>query len=120
MPLGATRDVRLGDLGHRDGGLHARRGAGLLEEVLQRERVHDGAEHAHVVGPAAVHAALAELRAAEEVASADDDRDLDAVDGRGDLAGHLADDVGIDAELAAAERLTGELQEDAPASGGLI
>jgi hypothetical protein len=74
-------------------------GAGLLEEVLQRERVHDGAEHAHVVGAPAVHAALAELRAAEEVATADDDGDLDPVDGRGDLARDLADDVGVDAEL---------------------
>jgi hypothetical protein len=71
-----------------------RGGARLLEEVLQRERVHDGAEHAHVVGAPAVHAALAELRAAEEVATADDDGDLDPVDGRGDLARDLADDRG--------------------------
>jgi hypothetical protein len=74
-------------------------GARLLEEVLQRERVHDGAEHAHVVGAPAVHAALAELRAAEEVATADDDGDLDPVDGSGDLARDLADDIGVDAEL---------------------
>ena len=87
VALGAARDVRLGDLGHRDGGLHARLGAGLLEEVLQGERVHDGAEHAHVVGAAAVHAALRELGAAEEVAAADDDRDLDVLRRLGDLAG---------------------------------
>src|SRR5690606_10721046 len=92
---------------------------GLLEEVLQGERVHHRAEHAHVVGPAAVHPALAQFGAAEEVAAADDHRDLDAVlvvgplrGGRGDLSGDLADDVGVDAQLPAAERLTRELQED--------
>ena len=120
VPLGAARDVRLGDLGHRDRRLHAGGGAGLLEEVLQGERVHDGAEHAHVVGAAAVHAALAELGAAEEVAAADDDGDLDAVDRRGDLARDLADDIGVDPQLAAAERLARELQKDSPASGRLI
>jgi hypothetical protein len=58
VAFGAARDVRLGDLGHGDGGLHAGFRAGLLEEVLQGEGVHDGAEHPHVVRPSAVHAAL--------------------------------------------------------------
>ena len=95
-------------------------GARLLEEVLERERVHDGAEHAHVVGATAVHAALTELGTAEEVAAADDDRDLDAVHRFGDLARDLAHDVGVDAELSAAERLAGEFQKDSPGSGRLI
>ena len=60
-----------------------------------------------------------QLGAAEEVAAADDDGDLDAVDRRGDLAGHLADDVGVHAELSPAERLARQLQEDAAAPGGL-
>ena len=60
-------------------------GSGLLEEVLQREGVHHGAEHAHVVGPATVHAALGQLGAAEEVAAADDDGDLDVRRRRRDL-----------------------------------
>ncbi len=73
--------------------------------ILQCERVHHGAEHAHVVGATAVHAALAELGATEEVAAADDDGDVDAVDRLGDLAGDLSHDVGIHAQLAPAERL---------------
>jgi hypothetical protein len=50
MPLGATRDVRLGHLAHRDGGLNPGLHAALLEEVLQRQAVHHRAQHGHVVG----------------------------------------------------------------------
>src|SRR5699024_4204724 len=86
VPHGAQRDVGLGDLSHLDGGLHAGGDAALLEEVLQGEALHDGAEHAYVVGAAAVHAPLGELGAAEEVAPADDDGALDALgDALGDL-----------------------------------
>ena len=53
----AQRDVRLGDLRHRDRGLHAGRLADGFERVLQRERVDHGGEHAHVVGAGPVHAA---------------------------------------------------------------
>jgi hypothetical protein len=84
----------------------------LLEEVLQREGVHDGAEHAHVVRASTVHAALAELSSAEEVASADDDRDLDILRGQGDLFGESADDVWIDAERASPEGFTGKLEQN--------
>jgi len=80
-------------LTHGDRRLHPRADAGLLEEVLQREAVHDGAEHAHVVGACAVEALLRELGTAEEVAAADDDRDLDAGShGLGDLGCHPSDD----------------------------
>jgi hypothetical protein len=115
VPDGAQRDVRLRDLGHRDRGLHPRLDALLLEEVLQGQAVHDRAEHAHVVGPVAVHAALLQLGAAEEVAAADDDRDLHAAPGgRGDLPGDALYDVGVDADRAATEDLAGELQHDPP------
>jgi hypothetical protein len=59
------------------------------------------------------------MRPAEEVAAADHDRDLDGLRGLGDLPGEGADDVRVDAHLAAAEGLPGELEEDA-AGGGLI
>src|SRR5690606_13723595 len=103
----------LSDLSHLDRGLHAGGDSALLEEVLQGEAVHHGAEHAHVVGPTPVHAALGELCAAEEVAASDDDGALDALgDALGDLARHSGDDVGIDADGASAECFSGELQED--------
>jgi hypothetical protein len=111
---GAQRDVGLGDLSHRDGGLHARAYPGLLKEVLQRQRVHHRAEHAHVVRARAVQPAGRELRAAEEVATADDDGDLDALAlGLRDLAGDAQDDVRVEADVSPAEDLTGELEHDA-------
>src|SRR5205807_9722454 len=104
----------------RDRRLDPRLDALVLEEVLQGEAVHDGAEHSHVVGAAAVHAALGELGTAEVVAAAHDDGDLDAgADDVGDLARDRLDDVGVHAEpTAAREGLAGQLQEDAAAAVG--
>ena len=118
VPDRAPRDVRLGDLAHRDRGLDPGLDALLLQEVLERQAVHHDAEHAHVVGAGPVHAALLELGAAEEVAAAGDDRDLDAgaLHG-GDLAGDLLHDVGVDADPAAAEHLAGQLEQDAVVAG---
>jgi hypothetical protein len=75
---GAAADVRLGDLRHVDGRLHPGRLAEALERVLQRQRVDDRGQHAHVVGGRAVHAARARGQAAEDVAATDDDRRLNA------------------------------------------
>src|SRR5699024_2414814 len=123
VPDRLAGDVGLGDLPHGDRGLHAGVDTDLLEEVLQREAVHHGAKHAHVVRPGAVHALLLELGTTEEVAAADDDGDLHAVThGRGDLGGHAPTDIRRHAHLAATEDLAGELEEDPASSlgGGLF
>ncbi len=77
---------------------HARVRAARLERVLQRQRVDDRRQHAHVVGVRAVHAARAGGDAAEDVAAADHQRDLDAqavdVD---DLVGDLRQRRRVDA-----------------------
>jgi hypothetical protein len=115
---GAQRDVGLGDLPHGDGGLDAGLDACLLQEVLQGQTVHDGAEHAHVVGATPLHASLLQLGAAEEVAATGHDGDLGAAAGDlGDLVGDAGDDVGIDADGPAPERLPGQLQQDAVVRG---
>ncbi len=89
-----------------------------LQEVLQREAVHDGAEHADVVGPGPVHAALLQLLAAEEVAAADDHGDLGAGGhDLGDLAGDGLDHPRIDPDGAAAEHLAAELEQHAAEAG---
>ena len=116
VPFGAARNVGLGDLPHGDGGLHPGVDVVLaLEEVLQRQTVHHGAEHAHVVGTCPVHPAFVQFGAAEEVATADDDGDLHAVGGDlGDLVGDGGDDIGVDPDLTAAEHLAAELQHNPP------
>jgi hypothetical protein len=111
VSLRAQGNIGLGDLGHRDSGLHARSGSRLLQKVLQRQRVHDRSEHAHIVGSSTIHAALRQLRAAEEVAASHDDRDLDLLRRGSDLASEFADHIGIHSERAGPERLTRQFQK---------
>src|SRR6185295_274418 len=116
---GAPADVRLGDLGDRDRRLHACHGADLLERVLQRERVQDGREHAHVVAGGAVHAGRRPLEAAVDVPAADHDRDLHAAVGD-EL--HLSGDCGDPLRVRPVrevphEGLPRELEQDAPEGG---
>ena len=75
---GAAANVRLGELLISIAVMHARRHARTLERVLQRERVDDRREHAHVVALRAIHAFAGALEAAEDVAAADDDAELHA------------------------------------------
>ena len=120
---GAPRDVGLGDLGHRDRGLDARRLPHAFERVLQRERVDDGRQHPHVVGSRPVHAALGAGHAAEDVPAADHYRDLHAQLGvrGGDLFGDALDHGGVDprARGRVGEHLTGELQHHPVVPGRL-
>jgi hypothetical protein len=53
---GAATDVVLADLVDADRRHHPGRDRQRLERVLQRERVHDRGQHAHVVAGDAVHA----------------------------------------------------------------
>ena len=98
---------------------HAGVDAHVLERVLQRQRVDDRGEHAHVVGGRAVHALGAGRQAAEQVAAADHDGGLDAeLLDLGDVLGDLRGDGGVDAELLLAhESFAGELQQDAAVGG---
>ena len=111
---GAAANVRLGHLVHEDGAHHPAGDAALLERVLHGDGVDDRGEHAHVVGADAVHLLGLLGDAAEEVASADDDADLDAqrvdID---DFAGDFGDLAGIEAEAArAGQYLTRKLEND--------
>src|SRR5690349_9898073 len=109
-------NVRLGHLPHRDRGLDPGVHTELLEHVLQREAVDHRAEHAHVVGPGPVDAALGQFPSAEHVPAADDRRDLDPVLDHGDdLIGDALDHGRGDAQrFVAGERLAGQLDHDPP------
>jgi hypothetical protein len=105
-------DERLGHGAHLDGRDDARHHALLLERVLHGQPVDDGRQHAHVVARGAIHAFCAGRHAAEDIAPADDDADLDAealyvLDVHGDAGG----DGGIDAEgVFAHQRLPRQFQ----------
>src|SRR5207237_29048 len=77
--------------------------------------VDDRGQHAHVVARRPIHAFGAGRDAAEDIAAADDDADLDAEAANlRDICGDAGSDGGVDAErLFAHQRLPGEFQEDA-------
>ncbi len=116
MADGSPPDVGLGDRRHRDRGLHAGGLAEPLEDVLQRQAVDDGREHAHVVGLGAVHTRARAGHPPPDVAAAHDDRDVDAelASHLDDLRGELLDHLAVDAvPLVAGKRLSRQLEEDA-------
>ena len=103
----AKRQVRLGNLSHRDRSLHASGNARLSNEVLQREGVHDRSEHPHVVSTRALKTFSGELGAAEEVTTADDDGDLYSFANRArHLLGDIAHDRWIQANRSTSECLS--------------
>ena len=115
VTFGAQRDVRLRDLAHVDGGLDTRGDTLLLEEVLEGEAVHHGAQHPHVIAAGAVEATLLQLGAAEEVPAPDHDRDLRPRAGHlGDLTGDRLDHIRVDTHAAAAEHLAAQLEHHSP------
>ena len=99
---------------HLDGAHNAAVHAVLLEAVLQRERVDDRREHAHVVALRAVHALGCTLDATIDVAATNDHGDLDTVIvGRLDGLSNALGNGGIDAEVPLAhQRLSRKLQQD--------
>ena len=74
MPFG----VVFADGFHADRGEHLASDAVVFERRLERQRVDDRGEHAHLVALHAVEALFGAREAAEDVAAADDDADLDA------------------------------------------
>src|SRR5690554_822425 len=89
---GLGADVGLDHLVDVQGGLHASVDTAVLERVLQRQSVHDGSHHAHIVGGGTVHAQGAGRHAAKNIAATDHDGQFDAQGGDlGDFFGHAQD-----------------------------
>jgi hypothetical protein len=86
-----------------------------LQCSLHGERIHDGRQYAHMVGAHPVHALCRLGHAAEYVAAADDQAELDAcLHDIGDFGGHPFHGTKIDAErLRPHQDLAGNFQEDA-------
>src|SRR6266566_3714764 len=100
VPHSTAPDVGLRDLRHLDRGHRARRYPGPLERILQRKRVDDRGQHAHVVTGGAVEAALACSEAAKDVAATNHERGLNAhLVHPFDLAGDVGDDLKVNAVI---------------------
>src|SRR5690606_23616961 len=98
VPYRAAANVILADLVDLQRGHDACDDTLPLERVLQRERVDDGREHAHVIGRDPIHTGFGEARATEDVATADHEANLDAeAADLGDFGSHSTNDFGIDA-----------------------
>ena len=99
--------------------IDARVDAVVLQRVLQRQGVLHGGHHADVVAGGAVHAAGGGGHAAEDVAAADNDGDVD-VEAAGDLdgLGEALGGRGVDRPRLAAQRLAAQLEKDAVEGAG--
>ena len=88
----------------------------------KRDGVDDRGQHAHVIAGHAVDALGGRGHAAEDVAAADDDGDLDAhLLHFAELVGDRGQDVGVDAGAPPAhEGLTGKFEKDALELGGAV
>ena len=111
MADSAKRNVRLGDLRHRDRRLNTDVDTSLFEKVLECESVHNCAQHTHVVCPAALHAALFKLCSPKEVASTDDDCDLCVLRALCDCLSHRGDYVWVYTEGSPTESLTRKFEQ---------
>ena len=86
----------------------------LVHRIGQRQRIHDGCQHAHVVRRRAIHPDRTTGHPTEDVAAADDHRHLDThVHNFCDFFHHPYDGCPVDSELVIAhQRLTRQLEQD--------
>ena len=114
--LGFAADEGFRDVFHFDSGLHHAGDAVVFERAFEGERVHDGGEHADVIGGRAVHPAGGGARAAPEIPAADDDAELEPAFHRlADFQGDAVDDFrgNIVAGARSAEGFTAEFENGA-------
>ena len=71
-------NIRFGNLVHADGADHAGMDAQTFQCRLHCQCVHDGGQHAHVIRRGPLHTLRRPLKAAEDVAAADDHANLNA------------------------------------------
>ena len=114
MPDGAGADVGLGNGPHLDGCLHPDGDALLLAHVRHGQAVHHRGQHAHVVGPGALHGAAAVFGAPPEVSAADYQAHLNTqIQALLDDVAHAADHLEIQSGvLISRQSFAADLQQD--------
>ena len=115
MSQGAPPDVRLAHRLDLDGAHDPCVDAFVFEGVLQGEGVLHGGDHADVVGRGPVEALGGGRDAAEDVAAANDDGQLDAALAHtADVVGDLEGTGRVDRVAVAGQRLAAQLEQDPP------
>ena len=110
MTDGAALDEWLRDLLHFDRRLYACRNTFLFQGILHCQGVDHRAQHAHVIGLDAVNAHLFHHLAADEIAAADHDGQIDPqMMHLFQLIGKPGEQHGIKRILRRRERLTAQL-----------
>ncbi len=114
MPFGTAADIGFGNRIHWNGGLYAGIDTGILKRILQRQSVHHGCQHAHIIGGGTFHATGGTGNAAENVTAADDQTDLYAhIDDSLDLGGDTIDHYRIETIFTLAhQRFAGNFQQN--------
>jgi uncharacterized protein (UPF0261 family) len=87
-----------------------------LQRILERERIHHSGEHAHVVGGRSFHAGGAGGEAAENIAAANDNGNLD-IQGHdvGDFLRQAFENRGLNTvALLTGQHLPADFQKEAP------
>ena len=115
MVDGPAANIGLRDGAHLNGCLHPDGDSLLFAHIRHSQAVHNGCQHAHVVGAGALHLAAAVLGAPPEVAAADHQAHLDAhvqalLDDVANPADHLKIQAGV---LVASQSLAADLQQHA-------
>ena len=113
MPHGAPPDIGFAYARHGNCREHPGVDADLFEGVLHGKRVHDGRQHAHIVGACPVEALGRRCEAAKDIAAAHDETQfMTRLLGRRDLTGDPRDRIGIDADLPLPhQHFAGELEQ---------
>src|SRR5690349_2446275 len=119
MPHRSTPNKSFCNLRHRDRRLHARLDAEFFHRVLQRERVDNSREHAHVIAGGAFDTLFTAGNAAENIAASDDDYDLHPeLADFSDLPRRLLDSIGSNTGAALSSKgFAAEFEQDSAVFG---
>ncbi|MNG05349.1 hypothetical protein D3C84_885350 [compost metagenome] len=97
---GLAAIVVIGHANHGDGRHHDGRDIGTFQRVAHGQGVHHSGQHAHVVAGDPVHASLAQRFTAEQVATTDDQTDLNTdADQLANFQCHAIQNFRVDPEL---------------------
>ena len=96
MPRRAAADIGFAHSADRQRRHHPHRHIQLFQRVLHRQCIHHGCQHTHIIASGAFHAGRRPRNTPEDIATTDNETDLDTVDNNiFDFPGNAGDHFGI-------------------------